>query len=112
MPFAAWHMEQIAREQLYNMLSWKIGVDRGYDFSVGKHNKYIQKYLSPEEWDLLMKTYCMDSLENCWLALGSAHVLFRQVSKYVATHFDFVYPDYDQQITNYISRNKEAFCIW
>ena len=42
--FASWHMEQIARVQLYNMLSWKIGIDYGYGFSIGKHNKYINKH--------------------------------------------------------------------
>jgi len=104
--FAAWHMEQIARVQLFNMLSWKIGIDYGYGFSIGKHNKYIKKYLTGGEWDLLMKTYCMDSAEHCWVALTAAHTLFRRVSRYVANHFGYAYPDYDDRVTNYIDKNK------
>jgi len=102
--FASFYMERIARVQLFNMLSWKIGIDYGYGFSIGKHNKYIRKYLSEDEWNLLMKTYCMDNIENCWNALDAAHSLFRQASHYVSEKLSYVYPDYDEKVTNYIKR--------
>jgi aminoglycoside 6-adenylyltransferase len=104
--FASYHMEQIARVELFNMLSWKIGIDFGYGSSIGKHNKFIDKYLAENEWNLLMKTYCMDSFENCWTALESAHILFRQASYYIADKLGYDYPDYDVQITNYINKHK------
>jgi len=104
--FASYHMEDIVRIELFNMLSWKIGIDYGYGFSIGKHNKFIDKYLSESEWDLLMKTYRMDSFENCWIALESAHILFRQASHYVADKLGYDYPDYDLQVTNYINKHK------
>jgi aminoglycoside 6-adenylyltransferase len=104
--FASYYMEQIARVELFRVLSWKIGIDYGYDFSLGKHNKFINKYLSENEWALLMKTYRMDSFENCWAALEAAHTLFRQVSHYVADNLGYAYPDYDIQITGYINRHK------
>ena len=104
--FASWHMEQIERAELLRMLSWKIGIDYGYGFSIGKHSKFINKYLSESEWDLLMKTYRMDSFENCWAALEAAQTLFRQAAHYIAEKFDYVYPDYDVQITNYIHKHK------
>lgn len=104
--YASWHMEQIERIELLRMLSWKIGIDYGYDFSIGKHSKFIDKYLSETEWSLLMKTYRMDSIDNCWAALESAQILFRQAAHYIAEKFDYVYPNYDVQITNYINRQK------
>jgi len=103
--FASWHMEQIERIELLRMLSWKIGIDYGYSFSIGKHSKFINKYLSENEWGLLMKTYRMDSIENCRAALESAHTLFRQAAHYVADKFGYVYPDYDVQITSYINKH-------
>jgi len=106
LPYAAWHMEQIAREQLFNMLSWRIGVDFGYGFSIGKRNKYIKKYLTGGEWDLLMKTYRMDSIENCWAALTAAHDLFRTASHRVAERLGYAYPDYDEKVTEYIGELK------
>ncbi|MCL2637978.1 MAG: aminoglycoside 6-adenylyltransferase [Oscillospiraceae bacterium] len=105
--YACFHMEQIARVQLFNMLSWKIGVEHGYNFSIGKHNKYIKKHLTENEWNLLMKTFRMDSIDSCWTALKSAHQLFRQTSKYVAEKLNYNYPDYDVQVTEYISRHGE-----
>ena len=107
--FASYHMEQIARVELFNMLSWKIGIDYGYSFSIGKHNKFIYKYLSESEWNLLMKTYRMDSIDNCWEALEAAQILFRQASRYISDNFHYIYPDYDMQITNYINKQKNAF---
>ena len=106
--FASYHMEHVAREQLFSMLSWKIGVAYGYGFSIGKHNKYINKYLTANEWALLMKTYCMDSILNCWSALDSAHELFRQASHFVADNLGYLYPDYDPQVTRYINKHKKA----
>ena len=105
--FASWHMEQIARVELLRMLSWKIGIDFGYGFSIGKYSKFIDKYLSENEWDLLMKTYRMDSIENCWSVLESSHILFRQTSQYVADNLGYTYPDYDFQVTNYINKHKQ-----
>ena len=100
--FASYHMEHIMRVQLFNMLSWKIGIDHGYGFSIGKNNKYIRKYLSEDEWDLLMKTYRMDSIENSWIALSAALELFRKASHRVAIELNYTYPDYDTQVTKFI----------
>ena len=105
--FAAYHMERIMRVQLFNMLSWKIGADRGYGFSIGKCNKYIKQYLTENEWALLIKTYRLDSIEGCWAALKAAHELFRQASRYVSDKFDYAYPDYDDRITAYINKQRE-----
>ena len=110
LPYAAWHMEQIAREQLFNMLSWKIGAESGYGFNNGKRNKYIKKYLTGEEWDLLMKTYRMDSIEKCWAALAAAHGLFRSASRRVSEGLGYIYPDYDEKVTEYIGELKTNSC--
>jgi len=106
--FASWHMENIARVELFRMLSWKIGVDYGYDFSIGKHNKYIRKYLTESEWSLLMRTYRMDSIVACWAALDAAHTLFRESSRYVAVKLGFSYPEYDEQVTRYIGKCRST----
>ena len=55
-----------------------------------------------------MKTYRMDSIENCWAALEAAHTLFRQVSHYFADNLNYIYPDYDVQVTSYINKNIDS----
>jgi len=104
--FASYHVERILRPQLLTMLSWKIGTVHGYGFSLGKCYKYIDKYLSKEEWDLLMETYRMNTDKNCWAALDAAQELFRRASHDVACHFGYAYPDHDVRVTNYIKKIK------
>ena len=101
--FASYHLDSILRPQLFNMLEWKIGVEYGYGFSVGKHQKYIKKYLSDYDWRLLMETYCLDSIDNCWKALDSAHRLFRKASLFMCDNMNLSYPDYDRNVTKYIN---------
>ena len=106
--YASHHMETIIRVQLLTMLSWSIGVYKGFGFSVGKHFKYIDKHLSVGQWNLLMKTYHMDSIEHCWQALFAAHELFRDTARYVADRFNYPYPNYDENISRYIAQLKAA----
>jgi len=109
--FAAYHMEHIAREQLLTMLSWMIGNCRGFGLSLGKNYKYIDKYLSKRHWELLLKTCRMDGVENCWAALDAAFELFREISRSVADDLGFVYPDYDERVTEYIETNRRRLIL-
>ena len=43
--------------ELLRMLSWKVGMEYGFGFSVGKNYKFISRYLAKETWDMLMSTY-------------------------------------------------------
>lgn len=108
--FSAYHMEAIARKQLLTMLSWNVGTENDFNFSVGKNCKYIRKYLSDKQWNLLMKTYRMDNLDDSWDALYSAHKLFRLASSNVAEKLGFPYPNYDANITKYIAEIAPADC--
>ena len=51
------HMLSYVREQLMKMLDWYVGMRTGFQKSPGKMGKYLEKYLEPELWDLLLKTY-------------------------------------------------------
>ncbi|MCI8443117.1 MAG: aminoglycoside 6-adenylyltransferase [Provencibacterium sp.] len=108
LPFAAWHMEQIVRAQLYTMLCWMIGFQNGFAFSLGKHHKFIRRYLTGSQWELLCATYRLDSIENGGQALKAAFSLFREASKKTAAALGCPYPDYDAAVTRYI----EKMCRW
>ena len=106
--YASHHMEAIIRVQLLTMLSWSIGVEKGFSFSIGKHFKYIGKHLTAGQWELLMTTYRMDSKDHCWQALLAAHELFRETAHYVADRLNHPYPDYDERVSRYIAQLKAA----
>jgi aminoglycoside 6-adenylyltransferase len=89
--------EQVVREQLMIMLVWHIGVNTHFSQNPGKFGKYFQKYLEPESWDLLEKTYADASYEHTWEALFAACDLFRKAALPVAVRFGFDYPQSDDE---------------
>lgn len=103
---ASFHMEQIVRVQLFHMLSWMIGFQHGFDFSLGKHWKYIASYLTERQWELLMRTYSMDSISHAWEALFASWELFREASRKVAEFLPCDYPPFDREVSSYIEKWK------
>ncbi len=90
-------LKQVVREQLMKMLAWYIGVKTGFSVSPGKFGKYMDKYLEPELWELLEKTYSDASYDATWEALYTMGALFRRVALHVAEHFGFDYPHGDDE---------------
>ena len=81
----------VVRKQLEKMLSWKIGELTGYSVSVGKSGKYMKKWLSEEEWQKYLDTYCSADVNDMWNAVETMCRLFIDVSKWVAEHGNFVF---------------------
>ncbi|MBT2218070.1 aminoglycoside 6-adenylyltransferase [Virgibacillus dakarensis] len=99
--FAVDHLHEIVRSNLLRMMSWQIGLERGFDFSVGKNYKFINRYLPKEDWDSLLTTYSESGYPNMWRSLFTCYELFRNYSKSVAESLGYNYPDYDEAITKY-----------
>lgn len=97
------HDEVVRNGQLMKMLKWHIGVKTGFQVSPGKLGKYYQKYLEPELWESLLKTFSDASYENTWDALFATCDLFRKVAIPLAEHFGFEYPfDDDRRVSAYL----------
>lgn len=99
--FAIDHLNEAARPNLLRMMAWKIGSERGYDFSVGKNYKFIDRYLPNEDWERLLSTYSGNGYPETWRSLFSCFELFRKYSKAVSESHGYPYPDYDEAITKY-----------
>jgi aminoglycoside 6-adenylyltransferase len=90
------HMQDhFVRDQLTKMLNWWVGVETGFAANPGKFGKYLQRYLAPDLWELLLKTYADASYERTWEALFAMCELFRIIALRVAAHFGFDYPHED-----------------
>jgi aminoglycoside 6-adenylyltransferase len=96
LPYARAMFESV-REQLMKMLKWYVGVKHQFQVSPGKFGKYLQRYLEPELWELLLKTYAGGSYEETWEALFASGELFRRTATSVAEHFGYDYPHGDDQ---------------
>jgi len=99
--FAIDHLHEIARPNLLRMMTWQIGTEQGFTFSVGKNYKFIDQYLPKEDWEKLLSTYSECGYEEMWQSLFTCYELFRKYSKAVSTSLGYKYPDYDAAITKY-----------
>ena len=99
--FAIDHLNEIARPNLLRMMSWQVGLEKGFNFSMGKNYKFINHYLPKEDWETLLTTFIGSSYTSVWQALFTCYELFRKYSKIVAESLRFTYPDYDDVITKY-----------
>lgn len=107
--FAIDHLNEVVRKELLRMISWKVGMEHGFDFSLGKNDKFLQRYITEELWSGLMSTYRMDSYESMWESLEKCMSLFREVSAETAQRLHCAYPPYDGKITAYVSRQKKKY---
>ncbi len=95
--------EEVAREQLLKMLTWHIGIKTQFAQNPGKMGKYFKQYLTPNQWQMLQKSYADANPDTCWDALLTMGVLFRETAVSVATHFNFNYPhDDDKKVTAHL----------
>ena len=95
--YARYMLDQVVREELMKMLNWHIGLQTQFSLNPGKMGKYFQKYLEPELWELLLKTYAEADYDHTWQALFSMGYLFRRVAIPLAEHFGFDYPHGDDR---------------
>lgn len=99
--FALDHINFILRPELLRMIAWRVGLEKGFNFSLGKNFKYLDKHISPQLWERLVSTYALAGYNEAWRALWTIQQLFREVSKEVAALLGCAYPDYDRNITLY-----------
>ena len=59
--FAIDHMNEVLRHELLRMISWYVGTEKGFNFSLGKNYKFLDKHISKELWNNLLNTYSICS---------------------------------------------------
>jgi len=100
MPYAIAHLD-LMRQQLMTMLSWQVGLEKGFTFSIGKQFKYLQGHLNADAWQRLCATWNAGSQEACGKALSSMLALFHEVSKDVSERFGCSYLGYHVKASDY-----------
>jgi len=93
--YGKYFQDRLVREELRKMINWYVGVETQFAASPGKFGKYLERYLEPELWRMLLDTYSDAGYENTWQALFTTCDLFRRLALHVADHFGFDYPPAD-----------------
>lgn len=104
--FAIDHLNEIVRKELLRMMAWLAAAEHGFGFSMGKNYKFLDRYLPEDIWNRLMETYVTDSYERTWASLEGCMELFRETSAQAGKKLGYPYPDYDENISGYVSRQK------
>ena len=95
LPYVMYMYEQINRNVLIRMLEWQIGIRTDFSVSTGSFGKYLQDFLTAEEWKTFTVTYTDGNHQNIWQGLFCMCDLFRASAIRVAEHFGFRYPHQD-----------------
>lgn len=105
LPYAKATLDENVRAQLMKMLRWQIGIQTGFKINPGKEGKYFERYLPPEQWALLLRTYADADYSRNWDALEAMGALFRQAACFVAEHYGFDYPaGEDERVSAFLRR--------
>lgn len=92
-PYAMDMLNLHARPQLMKILTWYVGIQTGFACSVGKSGKYLNRYLSYEEYEGLLQTYPQGELGNMWEAVFGMCELFDEKARWVADRLGYSYND-------------------
>ncbi len=102
------YMQNVLEEELYKMLVWYIGIKSNCKINPGKHGSRFKKYLEPELWSLLLKTYSDADYEHTWDALIAMGSLFRKTAIAVAEQFTFSYPqEEDTKVSKHVEHVRQ-----
>lgn len=89
------------RKQLEKMLSWKIGIETKFSVSVGKSAKYMYRWLTEEEWNSYLSTYCGAQVQECWNAVFRMCDLFDTTARYVGQELKYTYNEEESKNARY-----------
>jgi aminoglycoside 6-adenylyltransferase len=97
---------QLMQKQLLNMISWKVGAETNYSVSVGKSCKYLQKYVSGDLWERILRTYQVSTPDALWESLEDAARLFQEISRELSASLGYPEPGYPDRMLNYIREHR------
>ncbi|MBN1121651.1 MAG: aminoglycoside 6-adenylyltransferase [Anaerolineae bacterium] len=94
-------------KKIRQLLEWQMGIDTGWSIKAGAYGKGLKKYVRPEIWTDLEKTYVGADTEENWNALIETIDLFRRVAIMVGEHLGYAYPhDMDHRMMVYLHEVK------
>ena len=96
-------LETVVRPMFMKMIEWKIGYENNFSVSFGKAGKLMHKYLTKEEYTVVLQTYSDADIENNWKALFIMAEFFANTSTSLSTIFQFSHNEEEQENTiNYL----------
>lgn len=95
--FAMEILETVLRPELMKMIDWYVGFKNDFKISTGKNHRNIQKFLTKQEYEKLIKTYPaanLKSIYKAYLAICDAFVYFSDEVAYLLGIDIYVVPTF------------------
>ncbi|WP_027632395.1 aminoglycoside 6-adenylyltransferase [Clostridium hydrogeniformans] len=101
-------MEGYEMNMFLKMLKWKIGIDYDFSVSIGKHYKYLKRYLSKKDMDRFTNLFPNGTYNDIWDKFFETCKFFHEIESKVAMYFKFEYfKDEAENIMEYLNAMKE-----
>jgi len=108
LPYVMNMLNEVVRPELHDMIGWYIGIQHGFNLSVGKNGKYFKRYLSPELYAKYAATYSGGDYEDIWAVIYAMCDLFHTLALSIAAHFGFTYRQHEEDgMREYLKMVKE-----
>ncbi|HEY6541276.1 MAG TPA: aminoglycoside 6-adenylyltransferase [Ktedonobacteraceae bacterium] len=107
--FARWILDQDLKiETMRRMLEWRIEIDHHWSLKPGVYGRGLEQLLPANTWSEFASTYIALDVEETWVALDRAIVLFRQIASDVGNALGYPYPQQvDDQVSAYLHEIRE-----
>lgn len=89
--YAMDQLDAVVRPQLLRLLSWRAGADHGFEISIGKAGKYLDRWLSEELFRRYLATYAPAEPAAVWRAVETMVELFDEAARGLAEDLDLIY---------------------
>lgn len=84
-------MLSFVREELTEVLSYKIGLETDFSVSIGKAGKYMYRYLKEEDWQDFLGTFAGADIGGLWDAVIVMCRLMDRTAAFVAEKLEYRY---------------------
>ena len=115
LPYVMNMLNGVVRAELHSMIEWYIGVQYGFELSVGKDGKYFKNYLAPDLYRQYAATYSGSDYDEIWKSVDAMCDLFHDLALCVAEHFGFMYRQHEEdgmrEYTRKVRDHEYSMCL-
>ena len=103
-------MEIELQRKIHKLLEWHIGTKHDFSVNTGLLGRYFKRYLTSEEWNMLLKTYSGSNKEDCIKALFSSFDLVNYLGNEIASKLGFTYPkQHENDMREYCEKYAKSY---
>ncbi|MGD6818835.1 aminoglycoside 6-adenylyltransferase [Metabacillus sp. 113a] len=111
-PYARYMYDTIIIPCVHSILSWVIGYEHEWRVNIGVSGRWLNRYLSPGQYEKLQSLYVNSDKERQWDCLFKAGEVIREYGRKAAGNMGYEYPEReDKEVTAYLQNLRKKDLI-